>query len=454
MKKHFIQVIYWLALVIPVQLSGQSAVLDQYITEALANNLQMRNVELASALQASKVAAAEKLWNPNVDLQASYLLAEGGRLINFPIGDLFNPVYGTLNDLTASQSFPENLENISTQLTPNNFVDASIAVSKPLVNSTIKYNIKIQKELMALYEVDKRIQENEIRFQVRQAYYNLLRVREGKEVLQQNMSLLNEVLAFNEKLIKYDKATPDAISDVQFRIADLESQLSELEEQERLASTLFNIVLNRQIDEEIVVDTTVYSSFSTHESNLNVLIGTALSQRPEFEKILIANDLNALNVERVKNQNNPTIGLRAGIGIQTEDFSLNDGGPLYTLGLNAGWKIIDGGLKKKQLEELLIERSQNDLQKQILRQQVVLQVSESFHTLKSLYAQIKAQDEKIRSANISYEAVSRKYRNEKALLIELLTAQNQWISSRLNRVILMIEILNAQAQLDKVINAS
>lgn len=452
MKKHIIQVVYWLALTLPQALPGQSSVLDQYVTQALANNLSLRSIDLDQRQQLSRIDQAKKHWSPNVDLNTSYLLANGGRKIVFPVGDLFNPVYTTLNQLTATQNFPEDLENFETQLTPNNFLDASLSVSKPIINSAIKYNIKIQQALLQLSDVDRALQNTEITFQVKQAYYNYLKTIHGVNVLNENQSLLNEVLRFNQKLIKYDKATPDIISDVEFQLASIESQIDELEEQQSLSRILFNTILNRDISEELVIDTSVFKNLNTTSSNLNVLIGKALGQRSEFIKLVVADEINNLDSKRIQSENLPIVGVQGGVGLQTEDFSLNDGGPLYTLGLSLGWNIFDGGLRKKKLEELQIEREQNALQNEILKQQITLQVSQAFHNLEALYARLAAQDAQISAARISYNAINAKYKNEKALLIELLTAQNKLTASRLNRVLLVIDILIGQADMERIIN--
>ncbi len=44
---------------------------------------------------------------PQLDLKARYSVADGGRTIDFPAGNLLNPVYATLNQLTGTQQFPQ-----------------------------------------------------------------------------------------------------------------------------------------------------------------------------------------------------------------------------------------------------------------------------------------------------------------------------------------------------------
>ena len=113
--KFFISTFIWIISI--GLLSGQSAILDQYVEHAWANNLTIKSSQLTIQKQENQIQQAKKLWTPSVDLSASYLLAQGGRNIVFPIGDLFNPAYGALNQLTGTNSFPTNLENENIQLT-------------------------------------------------------------------------------------------------------------------------------------------------------------------------------------------------------------------------------------------------------------------------------------------------------------------------------------------------
>ena len=41
------------------------------------------------------------MFLPDISMNARYTVARGGRIIEFPVGDLLNPVYITLNMLTA-----------------------------------------------------------------------------------------------------------------------------------------------------------------------------------------------------------------------------------------------------------------------------------------------------------------------------------------------------------------
>jgi hypothetical protein len=122
--------------------AGSKTVLDGYVDTALANNagVKQQQFQLDRAMQA--LHEARTLFLPSVTAMGNYTKAGGGRTIDFPIGDLLNPVYGTLNQLTASNKFPQ-LENASILLNPDNFYDVKLRTAMPLINAEVYYNKKI-----------------------------------------------------------------------------------------------------------------------------------------------------------------------------------------------------------------------------------------------------------------------------------------------------------------------
>ncbi len=429
---------------------AQSDILDNYVKEALTENLSIQSEILKKDKQYSKVEQAKKLWKPTVDLNASYLFAEGGRELLFPLGDLFNPVYGTLNQLTGSTSFPTNIENEKIQLTPNNYLDLQLSVSKPLINSSIKYNQKIQNELLRINDLDMELSKKEIVAQIKTSYFNYLKTFEGLAIMEETEKLLQEVLTFNKKLVKYDKATPDVLSDIEFQIANLQSQKAMLMEQQDLAKAYFNLLLNKKLDAKIVVDENILQSEFQATGNITSLKSTALQSRLEFKKIDVATALNSLNQKRIDKEKKPTLGISGGIGLQTESFNFDNGGPLFTIGLGMNWNLMDGGLRKKKIEEIDIDQQILENDRKRLSQQIEMQVTKVFYKIRSLQIRMQAEEVAVKSAQKSYDAINARYRNDKAILIQLTQAQNSLTTSKMSRALSKYDYLILLAELEKV----
>src|SRR5688572_30753872 len=108
--------------------------LEHYVAEGLKNNLviQQKNISLKQAENALRIARNQFL--PSIQLLADYTSGDGGRSISLPVGDLLNPVYQSLNQLTQSDQFPL-IQNVDENFFPKNFYDAKVRTSLPIINT-------------------------------------------------------------------------------------------------------------------------------------------------------------------------------------------------------------------------------------------------------------------------------------------------------------------------------
>jgi len=432
-------------------LNGQNSILENYVKEALGKNLNVQNEFLKKEKQTSKIDQTRRLWKPTVNLEASYLFANGGRELIFPIGDLFNPVYGTLNALTQSSDFPTDLPNEEIQLTPNNFLDLQLRASKPLLNSSIKYNQLIQKELLRINDLDIELNKSDVAMQIRSGYYNYMKTFEGLKILGETEKLLKDVLAFNKKLVKYDKATSDILSDVEFQLANINSQRAMILEQQELAKAYFNLLLNKPLNSEVLIDENILLGNLTQPENIKSLFSKAKQTRLEFKKLEVASAVNTLNQKRIDKEKSPTLAAFGGVGLQTEAFNFDSGGPLMTIGLSMNWNILDGGMRKSKIDEINIDQRILENDRRRLNQQVEIQITQIFYKLRSLEMRMQSEEVAVRSAKKSYDVIKTRYENDKALLIQLIQAQNSLTTSELNRALTKYDYLIQLAELRKVI---
>ncbi|NDC79267.1 MAG: TolC family protein, partial [Chitinophagia bacterium] len=187
-------------------LRGQS-VLDEYVSEALGSNLvlQERRVSLEKAMLA--IREAKTLFGPTVSFETQYTLAKGGRLISFPVGDLLNPVYATLNQLTASNRFPQ-IPNVEEQFLPDNFYDIRIRSSMPLLNPEIRINrdIRVRQAEHTQSEID--TYRRELVKEVKSAWYDHLMTHQAVAILESALGLVEEGLRLNRSLLANGKGLP------------------------------------------------------------------------------------------------------------------------------------------------------------------------------------------------------------------------------------------------------
>jgi outer membrane protein TolC len=184
--------------------------LDGYIETGLKNNevIKQYNFDINKSMYALK--EARSLFFPTVTLNGNYTKAEGGRTIDIPIGDLLNPVYSTLNQLTNTNAFP-TLQNQSVLINPDNFYDAKIHTTMPLLNFKIIYNKRIKNQQSSLQKIELEIYQRELVKEIKIAYYKYLQSKEGIKIYEDALKLVKENQRVNQSLFKNEKINRTAV---------------------------------------------------------------------------------------------------------------------------------------------------------------------------------------------------------------------------------------------------
>ena len=224
--------------------------LTSYIDSAFKSNivLQQKNISLEKAGYALEI--AKGYYYPTVSFQAGYQTAGGGRDIYLPLGDLLNEVYATLNQLTQSNKFPQ-LQNQRINFLPQNFYDAKVRTTVPIINTNIKYNKEISKQQMTLNEYEIEIYKREFVKDIKTAYFNYRNALESIAIYQSTLQLANEGKSVNEKLLENGKGLPAYVLRSTSEIENVKAQITNAEQQAANAKMYFNFLLNRDQDDAI-----------------------------------------------------------------------------------------------------------------------------------------------------------------------------------------------------------
>ena len=178
--------------------------LDKYVQEGISNNivLKQKRISLEKAIYSLKTATS--YFFPSINLEGDYTSGEGGRNIPIPIGDLLNPVYTTLNQMTQSSSFPQ-LANEKINFFPFHYYDVKLHTTMPLLNTDLIINHSIQSNEVHLqkYEVD--IYRKELVKDIKTAYYNYLNAISAEKIYMNALNVAQEGKRVNESLLKMVK---------------------------------------------------------------------------------------------------------------------------------------------------------------------------------------------------------------------------------------------------------
>ena len=438
-------------LLIMGQANAQSAILEAYVEEGLNANLTLRQRDFDLKKQQERLNQAKALFLPQLSLDASYMRADGGRTINFPVGDLLNPVYDALDRMNGSDVFP-TIANVNEQFLPNDFHDTKIRLIQPLFNSDIYYNRLAQRHLVSSEEARKATFENELRHDIRSAYYQYLQALEAEQIYLNAREVLLELVRVNKSLVTNNKATYDVIYSAQSELASLEADLISARKNVRITRSFFNLLLNRGLDDVIEVDESVKGNrfvFST----ANELAKEAYGQRQELKQVSSAISANQNLLDLNRNAAYlPKLNLVVDGGFQGFGYSFDSNQDYWLAQLSLSWGLFKGGEKKSKIRESQYELERLNSQHEQLKDQIQFQVITAYNEYQAALEAVKAGEQRAVSAQKSFHIIQKKYKENQVILVEFLEARNQYTTSQLSLSIAEYDALIKASALKKVIS--
>ena len=429
-----------------ISVSAQSEILNNYVQEGLKNSqtLKQQTFQLQKAVVA--LAEAKTLFKPNINFNTTLSTAQGGRKIEIPIGDLVNPVYTTLNKLTATNSFPQ-IQNTSEQLVPKDFYDVRIRTTMPLINAELKYNQAIKQEQISLQQSEIQVYKRELVKDIKSAYINYLKATEAIKIYENTVKLLREAERVNESLIKNGSANPTVLVRTRNELAKIDGELESAKGNQKNATAYFNFLLNKEFSEKIEIDTLSRNNF-----NISLTDG----HREELDKIQKGIDINRQILGLNQSYKKFKIGASLDLGSQgrfaqiaSADKNFFAPNAFVLLGVSFDLPIYSFGRNQLKIKQSELEISSLDAQMQQVKNQLDLQAEIAKNSLASAREIYESKASQVSTAERYYRDMMRRYKEGNLNFIELLDAQTQITTAQLQQSISLYDVWTKWVELER-----
>lgn len=431
----------YLLLLFALPLFGQKSVLDEYVATAFQQNitLQQKTIQVEKAMIALKT--AQSLYQPSVAFQGGYQSGEGGRSIAFPVGDLLNPVYSTLNALTKSTAFPQ-IANVETNFFPRDFYDVKVQTTMPLYNKDISYNKQIQEQTVSLQREDVALYKRELVKQIKTAYYNYLLSLGLVKVYENSLNLALEGKKVNEKLLANGKGLPAYLLRSDSEIATIQAQIADAVKQSQAAQYYFNFLLNRELRAEIRIDFEV-------EKAVAGVYSVVPGVREELS--LLSKSINIQETVLKMNESFylPKLNGFVNLGSQSTLGNISSKSGYYFLGLQMDIPIFSGkrNLFKVKQTQLDIASAKNALDLSTKQFNMATEIAQK--NVQSSIISFQASTKSYEAASAYLRLIEKGYKEGVSTYLETVDARNQWMNAQINYQLKQFNVLIAAAAYER-----
>jgi outer membrane protein TolC len=422
-------------------------VLNEYIRYGIENNLSLQQKQSGYQKSIEALNEARGLFYPNISFNARYTVSEGGRVIDFPVGDLLNPVYSTLNNLTASNMF-SMVENQQIQFLRPIEHETKLRLTQPVFNPEIYYNSKIKKELTILEDADINQYKRELIAEIKKAYYNVTTAEGIVSMLYDTRKLLAENVRVNKKLVENDKITLDYLYRSETELSKFDQDLQDAEKNRKIANAYFNFLLNRPLTDSIIIQQPstwpALSDFTADYSRI------ALENREELKKLSNYSNISELQAGMNQSGKLPDLFVVVDYGFQGTEYRFNKNQDYVQASAILSWNLFSGFQNKAKIRQSLLEKEIIGKKLEEAKKQIGLQVINTMNELLSAEKGIIAAEARVKNAREGFRLVSRKYEEGQASLIEFIDARTTLTQSEENLIISRFKYLSCFAEFEKV----
>lgn len=426
------------------QLKAQDQVLETYIRQGLDSNLLLVSKNLSLKRAMNGLDAARTMYLPNISFEMTYSHADGGRSIDLPIGDMLNPVYTTLNQLTQSQAFPQ-IENQQINFLPQHYYDAKIRTAVPIINTDIKHNKHIREQVVKMSQQELEQYQRELVKDIKIAYFNYLSALEARGIYENAKILAQEGRRVNEKLLEAGKGLPAYVIRANAELAQHEAKIAEADQQVKNAKYYFNALLNRDAESPIEQVETKQQANGIQALGLEVDV----KEREELKAL----DYNIAVQESMVQMNKqvfiPKLSAFLDLGSQAEGMKVSRQSQYYMIGAQLTFPIFNGNRNKLKIQEsqLAVEEAKNKLD--LAKQQLELSAKVSKNELLAAQKNYESSKVQLEAAGSYQRLILRGFNEGVNSYLETIDARSQYTNAQLANNIAAYKLLSALAKFER-----
>ena len=368
------------------------------LADEQSKSIQTYRTGKEAAEEALKAAKAQRLPDVNVSLSASY----------WGNGKLWDRDFG--NAMTVDMPhFGNNFAWEAQQV-----IYAGGAISSGIKQAELG-------KLLAELDLQKNVQE--IRFLLVGHYLNLYKLDNQIRVLQKNMELTDEVIANMKARREQGTVLKNDITRYELQKEQLNLQLTRVKDARRIANHQLITTLHLPENTEIYPDTLL----------LRERIQTLTED--EWQDMAEANNIFLKQTQATIQLNEQKVKQERAERVLDNNFNY------WYIGIGVKYNLSSLFKNNKKLKQARLNVRQAQEQHQLAQEQIENAVQEGYVNFLTAFTDLQTQKNSVRLADENYHVTGNRYRNEMALLTDMLDASNMKLTADLGLVNARINIL-------------
>jgi outer membrane protein TolC len=428
------------------------------VSDALSANLELDGAGATVAERLAALDQARALYLPSLDLSGRYTRATGGRTIDFPVGDLLNPVYATLNQITKTSSFP-SLQNQQIDFQRTREQDTHVTFTQPLYDPRISAGRAAAQSQYEAASAGRAALAGRVERDMREAYYKWLQARVQIEILDATFELAAENKRVNDSLYRNGKITRDLVFRAEADQLEVEQSQLGARNAESLAKSYVNLLRNASFDRELPLSSVSEPDIAglrarlmrrsgEADGSLAALQNAAMDHRQELRQLDAAQAAAAASERLARAAFRPKLAFSMDAGTEGETYGLSSDDRYLLASVVLKFNLFAGGGDQAGIASARASMREARASRDLQAQQIRLEVQQALQDLELATASLDTAAKRVEAADGAFHIAARKRDLGQINQAEFIDSRRAMTDAQLNLNVTRFAALSSLAELE------
>lgn len=396
------------------------------IAEALERNPGLEQARLLERRAAEAVGEARGRWLPSLSLEGRFSEQSGA----LDLGDLVNPAYAALNQLSGSARFPTDLS-----VTVPFRHETRFRLVQPVFDERIRGASALARAQYAIERAGRAGEARSLAAAVQVAWYRAAAARDAVGIMAATLDVVVENERVAKRLVAAGEATPEVRHRARAERARVEQRLAETREAALAAVRDLNRLLDRPLDARLdPLTDAATASARPMPASADDLVTRGLGSREEQLQADAGIEAAHAGVRLATSSFVPRVSLALDYGWQGRDVSFGRSNDFAAASVVLSWGISPVSDAARREGAQLDERRAR-VRRHEVETLIELEIRQAYESATVARTAIGTAEAQRTSAERAFEFVQRRYEEGLASQVEFIDARTAMTSAQLDHSI-------------------
>jgi len=328
---------------------------------------------------------------------------------------------------------------------------AGVSIGQLAFDASYFVGLKLAEVYSNLTELEAQKTALDTQYDIEQTYLSALISTENIELLEKNLPTLERILFETAQLFENGFAESIETDRIKLSKSNIETQIRNLREQERLAIELLRFQMGYPTQEKIVLTDSIDTFMDFNIEYLDSLYFN--SRRIEYDILDKQKEINELQIDRTKAQFYPTLAGFAEYGwiSQREKFfkfkeTWSDN---LVMGLSLNIPIYDGGMKRSQIQTTKLNLKKIAIGREVTKMGFDIEIKSALTNYQTALEEKLNQEKNLALAEKIYNTGLIKYREGLGSSLEVNSSESTFLQTQASYINSLYSLVLAKAELNK-----